>query len=299
MESVRLLVVTPTKNRLELLKRAVASVQAQQYPNWRLVIINDGSDDGTQAYLDELTNREDRITAIHNFRGRGVNAARNAAFTKLQKDEFVVFLDDDDYFEPDAFTKIKKVLGAIPQEISVVCFNTFNVTKNGRFEQGYTFGDSETHRIPTYFAVMTKKHVTGDSLPLFRASLYLGAQAYLYPEDLNGFETETFSRMVRDGIGVWYVPVVIANKDHSHDKPHLSDYAARTDPASFVRANIRIFQDHAEFFTQYPGEAMKRAVGAFKVAVRAADPLHVALFGIFYIRALALVILGKGKKDEE
>lgn len=47
-------VYMPTHNRLNNLKRAVQSIREQTYIHWELIIVNDGSTDGTINYLDEL-----------------------------------------------------------------------------------------------------------------------------------------------------------------------------------------------------------------------------------------------------
>src|SRR5688572_19976940 len=47
----RVSVVVPTYNRLELLRETVASVQAQTYLDWEMIVVDDGSTDGTTAWL--------------------------------------------------------------------------------------------------------------------------------------------------------------------------------------------------------------------------------------------------------
>lgn len=86
----------PTKNRLTLLKRAITSVKEQTYKNIELVIVDDGSSDGTQEYLlQEMASGT--LRAIFHERSLGACAARNSAIMCSQG-EFVTGLDDDDYF---------------------------------------------------------------------------------------------------------------------------------------------------------------------------------------------------------
>lgn len=93
----------PTHNRLTNLKRAVASIQAQQYTHWQLIIINDGSKDATKQYLEELQAAEAKVTVIHHDIAKGACAARNAAIN-IAEGEFITGLDDDDEFTPDRLT---------------------------------------------------------------------------------------------------------------------------------------------------------------------------------------------------
>ncbi|MDT0595952.1 glycosyltransferase family 2 protein [Glaciecola petra] len=89
-----------TYNRLELLKRAVESVRVQSYKNIEIIVADDGSNDGTQSWLNEQQ-AEDVLLAIINTTGesKGACVGRNKAIN-MAKGEFVTGLDDDDYFEP-------------------------------------------------------------------------------------------------------------------------------------------------------------------------------------------------------
>lgn len=87
----------PTHNRVENLKRAVQSVFNQDYANWELIIVNDGSKDSTRAYLDKLAENNSRVRVFHHEEAKGACAARNLAIQNA-KGEFITGLDDDDEF---------------------------------------------------------------------------------------------------------------------------------------------------------------------------------------------------------
>jgi glycosyltransferase involved in cell wall biosynthesis len=88
-------VFTPTKNRLSLLKRAVTSVNEQSYKNIELIIVNDGSDDGTYEYLESI--KSPLIKVFHNKTSMGGCYSRNLAI-KSANGYYITGLDDDDYF---------------------------------------------------------------------------------------------------------------------------------------------------------------------------------------------------------
>ncbi len=81
--------------------RAVASVKAQTYTDWELVIINDSPTD--ESYFDfSGTINDPRIRYFVNDRNRGVNFSRNFGLDRLGADSrWVIFLDDDDTLAPD------------------------------------------------------------------------------------------------------------------------------------------------------------------------------------------------------
>lgn len=93
-------VYIPTKDRLELLHRAVSSALAQTYPHIEVIVANDGSTDGTRGYLDALARADARVVALHHDRPRGAPCARNAAI-RTARGEWITGLDDDDEFMPE------------------------------------------------------------------------------------------------------------------------------------------------------------------------------------------------------
>ena len=94
-------IITPTHKRIDGLMRAVASVQAQTYIDWEIIIVNDSPADTSYATFSSHIN-DPRIRYISNTSNLGVNASRNKALDALSiNSEWVIFLDDDDYLAPD------------------------------------------------------------------------------------------------------------------------------------------------------------------------------------------------------
>lgn len=90
-------VYIPTFNRVVLLRRAVESVLNQSYSNIELIVVDDGSTDGTVGYLNELSKIERRVRFFCNKVNSGACYSRNVAI-KAARGEFVTGLDDDDFF---------------------------------------------------------------------------------------------------------------------------------------------------------------------------------------------------------
>jgi len=93
-------VYIPTYNRLELLKRAVKSVLDQDYSNIELIVVDDGSSDGTVDYLECVSQADQRVRYFVNEVNSGACVSRNKAIW-AEKGEFITGLDDDDYFLND------------------------------------------------------------------------------------------------------------------------------------------------------------------------------------------------------
>ncbi|MBC7489142.1 MAG: glycosyltransferase family 2 protein [Glaciimonas sp.] len=108
-------IIMPVYNGEAYIQVAVQSVLDQTYENWELIIVDDGSTDGTAKFLDSLT--DFRIKRI-NQPNRGVSAARNAALSIVQG-EFITLLDADDKLPPLSITLRTKFLLKNP-EVDIV-----------------------------------------------------------------------------------------------------------------------------------------------------------------------------------
>lgn len=95
----RVAVIVPSHNYGRFLLDALGSLQAQSYPHWECVVVDDGSTDDTAELLANLRSRDERVRSIRQVRA-GVSAARNAGLAATAP-EYVQFLDADDKLEPD------------------------------------------------------------------------------------------------------------------------------------------------------------------------------------------------------
>mgnify|MGYP006291502149 CR=1 FL=1 len=102
MKRANISVITRTKDRPILLRRAIESVLSQKYEDWLMVIINDG---GVQNDVEQLASEykerfNGRLHIIHNRHSLGMEAASNIGLQNSDS-EYVVIHDDDDSWHPD------------------------------------------------------------------------------------------------------------------------------------------------------------------------------------------------------
>lgn len=90
-------IIVPVYNVSEYLDESIRSVLNQTYSNWELILIDDGSFDGSERICDEYAKRDTRIKVIHQMNS-GQATARNNAFSHV-KGDYLTFLDSDDYWE--------------------------------------------------------------------------------------------------------------------------------------------------------------------------------------------------------
>ncbi|PAV26086.1 hypothetical protein CF392_07595 [Tamilnaduibacter salinus] len=116
MQENRVTVYIPTKNREEKIRRAVNSVLSQTHENLELIVVNDGSTDGTGAYLSSID--DTRVVCISNETSLGACESRNAAI-RAASGRYITGLDDDDWFYPD---HLEKLLRCFDENFSFVAF---------------------------------------------------------------------------------------------------------------------------------------------------------------------------------
>lgn len=91
-------IVMCTWNRHHSIVRAIESVLAQSFEDWELIIVDDGSTDGTAELVRPFTHEHEHIVYVHH-KHRGQALSRNAGL-RLASGLFVTFLDSDDYYQP-------------------------------------------------------------------------------------------------------------------------------------------------------------------------------------------------------
>jgi glycosyltransferase involved in cell wall biosynthesis len=117
----RVSVVVPAYNREHYLGQTIESVLAQTFEDWELIVYDDGSTDGTRAVAMSYAETDRRIRVGHGPNS-GVAAARNRGFELTNADaQFVIFLDSDDLWEPDALATLARVLDAYPAYVGSHC----------------------------------------------------------------------------------------------------------------------------------------------------------------------------------
>lgn len=98
-------IITPTFNRLEYLKETLASVQAQTFQNWEMLIVDDGSSDGTEEMVRQRMKNDPRLRFFkRESLKKGACVCRNEGLKK-SSGEYVVFLDSDDLLAADCLER--------------------------------------------------------------------------------------------------------------------------------------------------------------------------------------------------
>lgn len=113
-------VIIPVHNGEEYLAACLRSVLAQCHEHLELIVVDDGSTDGTRAILEDFGTRDPRITRLQTDHA-GASAARNAALAKA-RGEWIMFVDADDQLLSPCL--LEAVAGCSESAVDVVTFET-------------------------------------------------------------------------------------------------------------------------------------------------------------------------------
>lgn len=100
----KITIIVPVYKVEAYLKRCVDSILAQTFHDFQLILVDDGSPDGSPAICDEYASKDHRVQVIHKENG-GLTSARLAGFQIAQGD-FVSFIDSDDYVDQYMLEKL-------------------------------------------------------------------------------------------------------------------------------------------------------------------------------------------------
>lgn len=99
-------IIVPIYNVEKYLEKCIVSILKQTYENFEVILVNDGSSDGSGVICDDYKERDSRITVIHQ-RNRGVSVARNVGIS-VSQGQYLMFVDGDDYLSSELCEKMIK-----------------------------------------------------------------------------------------------------------------------------------------------------------------------------------------------
>ena len=114
-----LTVVIPVYNVEKYLNRCIESILLQEWKNYDILLVDDGSTDHSPQICDDYVKAYDFISVIHKENG-GLSEARNTGISHA-KGEYVYFPDSDDWIEPDTFIALAEALES--QDFDIISFN--------------------------------------------------------------------------------------------------------------------------------------------------------------------------------
>ncbi|WP_346867987.1 MULTISPECIES: glycosyltransferase family 2 protein [unclassified Clostridium] len=113
-------IIIPIYKVEEYLPRCIDSILAQTFTNFEVILVNDGSPDGSGKICDEYAERDSRIKVVHKENG-GLSSARNAGIS-ISSGKYIGFVDSDDYINKDMYSKLYELCERTNSQIGICNF---------------------------------------------------------------------------------------------------------------------------------------------------------------------------------
>ena len=177
-------VIVPIYNMKEYLARCVDSILGQTFSDMQILLVDDGSTDGSALLCDKIADSDARITALH-MEHSGPGAARNLGIREAVGD-YEMFVDSDDWIEPDMLETMRNVM--IREKADLV---TCDLTRTSQEKPDFS-GKSRSGRLKTesytqeeymrvFFRIGSNEWVHYPVAKLYKREFL---DADLYPEDI-------------------------------------------------------------------------------------------------------------------
>lgn len=138
-------IIIPVYNAERFLKECLDSVSNQTCSDLEILIVNDGSTDGSPEICDSFAQKDSRVRVFHN-KNAGASEARNFGIKKASGD-YIVFFDSDDYAEPDL---CEKLLSAIENDSTDFAFCGYRNIASAGITDRLLYDSAKTFREQEY-----------------------------------------------------------------------------------------------------------------------------------------------------
>ncbi len=243
MGEVLLSVIVPVYNIEDCLERCVNSIRSQTERNLEILLVDDGSTDGSGALCDRLAKEDRRIRVFHKENG-GSSSARNLGIERA-RGEWLGFVDSDDWIDPEMYALLLREAAGRGADIAQASRDEIDEDGNRRPDvcappEAVTFCPAEDflrelllHRGDCSFC--TK---------LVRRSLFDGKR---FPEGRLNEDFRLLVEMLSEGAGVCILP-----QQMYHVFYRLGSNTRKKDPDDFSRVFLDIV-DNADFVEELVG----------------------------------------------
>lgn len=213
-------IITPCFNAEKYISQTIQSVQSQSYQNWEILIVDDGSSDGSWDLLRELEKQDSRIRAFQQ-KNQGPAIARNAALEKA-RGKYVCFLDADDLWLPHKLETQMRFMEAHDAALSFSQYRRFesSIDQTGRLievPKTVTYRELLPHNVIATLTTMVNVEKTGplrmlnepyDDFILWLSILKKGFVGYGIQQDLARYRIvpgSVSSRKFRAAKWYWHI----------------------------------------------------------------------------------------------
>lgn len=281
-------IVLPTYNVKDYLAEGVASLTGQSFQTIEILLVDDGSTDGTGLLCDELAQRDSRIRVFHKENG-GASSARNMGIREA-KGDYIMFMDPDDWLDTDAFETLLPLIEE--NDLDII-----------RFSYVREFGHTSAKKRNTF--VKNGLSVAAECETVCRQTLGLVGQELAHPENMNFLASACFC--------LYRKSIIDENSLSFYDYRKIAGFSDGLFNICFLRHAERFYYIDEPFYhyrkftagaatSSYRENFLERQMLLFgmlrQVAEQAADPIFMTAYQnrvIFSTMELCLNVLKSQK----
>jgi glycosyltransferase involved in cell wall biosynthesis len=215
-------VVIPAFNRADTLEACIESVERQRFPGLELIVIDDGSTDGTPGLLQKLKQRYPDLVLVSEPVNRGVNYARNRGIEKATR-KFILFLDSDDRLAEGSLSRIGNTIQANPRVRHFLCWVSDRAAEYRQSPQGRMI----------YYKDWIKADVAGDFVHIVATDVM---KMFPFFEAFRMYEYLNWLRVCKVTSPQWLAPFIVAQRDRN--RPDSLTRASRLHDLSVIKGKF-------------------------------------------------------------
>lgn len=202
-------IIVPVFNSRQFLEAAINSVVSRSFKDWELILIDDGSTDGSGKICDETAAKYGNVKVIHKPNG-GLSSARNAGLD-IAKGDFIFFLDADDLLLPHSLSFLSDLQKKTDADIVCGSFVKFDDKDEKDIRESWSKASHES--FITYDAILAVKQVLYQKNidnsawgKLYRRSLWQGLR---FREGINYEDLDIFYKVFLRASKIVFTPATV------------------------------------------------------------------------------------------
>ncbi|PRY88366.1 glycosyltransferase family 2 protein [Mongoliibacter ruber] len=193
MTNIYLSIIIPVYNVEGYLRKCIESIISQDFQDFELILINDGSTDGSRELCEQYALNDNRIKVFHQ-KNSGVSVARNSGLEKAQG-ELICFVDGDDEIFPGS---LNAIFNSIDKSmIEMIIARSFKFQNGDIEEEKYNFDQSYFKKqFEGFDLIVEKSYLRGSVCGCIFNLNFLKKNRIKFPEGLANMEDSIFISLV-------------------------------------------------------------------------------------------------------
>ena len=222
-------IILPVYNRQRVVSQAINSVLDQTYENFELIVVDDGSSDGSVNVVESF--EDSRIKLICNEINKGVSKTRNIGLENAQG-EYIAYLDSDNTWEPEYLETMVASFYRIPDADAIYCAQNLYHRFSDRFPFGIRFGSMNK-------SLLNNSNNIDMNCFCHKREVYdeLGG----FDENLRRFVDWDLILKINSKYSIYSIPVILSNYYLNNVNNRISDVEDEDESYSEIKNKIALY----------------------------------------------------------